>query len=576
MMNHQNLTLFPSRELSSFMEQYGLSTRYSNHTLSLPSSKESFFRQTMMALLEEQQRHQRTQEAVAITRELLLRQLFPFERSYTSSSTAECTTITAPLSFQRQQGTENISSSPGATHTPAPPNIPTATPRSTESKDKSKNVADEWIAAKALMNLSPQEVQQQQQQRAYSHLIQEPPQVTHSLRPVMPLATASTSAAARRILLDPLRRPSCSSTSSVTTNGSTEASSTGSLLAAESSSSQHHQPPALQSTWHPGQVSLSLDEDDDALSELHCFMRRYCVQVFSASAEDVAIPRYGRSKSVKVQVQVGQVGIRCLYCSHKPTGARSEGAISYPSSLKNIYHSIETWQRRHFPMCEELPAAVRERVANLVQESKSHAGGRRQYWEDSAKRLGMMDTPDQGLRFSRPPGILTVAPPTREGVHESALHANLTQHALDQHQHRPSLQHHAATPIVVQEDKHMVTDYLFLLLEQMQTCHFTEQDRIGGRSKTKDISVGFPGIQCKHCCGKAGMGRYFPSNVHTLALGNSDRNVFNHLQKCRKCPPLIKQALTTMGKDQSHTANKRGLRKLFFQRVWERVHSDSC
>ena len=59
-------------------------------------------------------------------------------------------------------------------------------------------------------------------------------------------------------------------------------------------------------------LSLSLPKDDDVLSPFHCFMRRYCVEAFSATTDDVATPRYGKSHGVKVVV--GLVGIRCLYC----------------------------------------------------------------------------------------------------------------------------------------------------------------------------------------------------------------------------------------------------------------------
>ena len=299
--------------------------------------------------------------------------------------------------------------------------------------------------------------------------------------------------------------------------------------------------------WFQGNVSLALPEDADVLSPLHCFMRRYCVEVFSANPEDVSTPRYGKSHGVKVVV--GQVGIRCLYCKHRPPGKRPERAVCYPSSLRNIYHSIETWQRRHSLVCNDIPSWVRKSIMELMESSKSRAGGRRQYWEDSARRLGMVDTP-HGVRFSRSPGDLgkpDEAPaPTRD----------------------PS-----SKPIVHDEDRELVTDYLFLLMNQMETCKFAEEDRTGGRSKIKDNEVGFPGMQCKHCQGKAGFGRYFPTTASALALANSDRNIFNHIQKCRRCPQQVKSELVRLSKDQSQLKNRRGLRKMFFQRVWSRMHN---
>jgi len=304
--------------------------------------------------------------------------------------------------------------------------------------------------------------------------------------------------------------------------------------------------PKPEEAWYPGCISLSLPEDDDVLSPLHCFMRRYCVEAFTATPEDVATPRYGKSHGLKVVV--GQVGIRCLYCKCRPVGKRPERAVCYPSSLKNIYHSIETWQRRHSLVCQDIPTWVKRSMLELMESSKSRAGGRRQYWEDSAVRIGMVDTAN-GVRFCRTPGDLAVSAGPDNGF--------------------------VPKKVVAEEDRDMVTDYLFLLMDQMQTCQFTEEDRTGGRSKIKNNCVGFPGMQCKHCHGKAGFGRYFPSSVSALALANSDRNINNHLQKCRRCPPQIKSELVRLQKDQSQGKNRRGLRKLFFSRVWERMHGPS-
>ena len=192
-------------------------------------------------------------------------------------------------------------------------------------------------------------------------------------------------------------------------------------------------------------------------------------------------------------------------------------------------------------------------MLKLMESSKTRAGGRRKYWEDSAKRLGMEDT-KQGVRFMRPPGDLGPVPeaPTAGEA--------------------PQSNRKGGKPIVREDDKDLVTDYLYLLMDQMQTCHFTEEDRSGGRNKIKDISLDFPGYECKHCHGRAGFGRYFPSSVSALSLANSDRNVFNHLQKCRRCPLQIKKELICLSKAQTQSKNRRGLRKLFFNRIWDRMH----
>ena len=169
----------------------------------------------------------------------------------------------------------------------------------------------------------------------------------------------------------------------------------------------------------------------------------------------------------------------------------------------------------------------------------------------------MVDT-SQGVRFSRKPGDLGPIP----SPESSRLQGNSDG------------PEHESEKVVRTEDKDLVTDYLFLLMDQMQTCRFTEEDRTGGRSKIKDNEVGFPGMECRHCQGRAGFGRYFPTSVAALSLANSDRNVYNHLQKCRRCPEAVKAELVRLQRDQSQSKNRRGLRKLFFNRIWSRMHAD--
>lgn len=310
--------------------------------------------------------------------------------------------------------------------------------------------------------------------------------------------------------------------------------------------------------WYTGRASLALPEDDDALSPLHGFMRKYCIEVFSATPQDVATPRYGKSHAGRVVV--GQVGIRCLHCSHLDPLQRPERAVCYPSTLRNIYHSMETWQRRHSALCTQIPPWVRREMAALLKRSRSSAGGRRQYWEDAARQIGLVDTP-QGVRFSRPPGW------TQSQPHLERKKAPTPRNMTLATQRAPAVR------VVQPEDRELVTDYLYLLMEQMQVCYFAEEDRTGGRSKVKTYEIGFPGMQCQHCNGKAGFGRYFPATMDGLALANSDRNIYNHLLKCRKCPTSIQEKLTELRLSNETAKNKRGSRKVFFERVWDRIHN---
>lgn len=76
-------------------------------------------------------------------------------------------------------------------------------------------------------------------------------------------------------------------------------------------------------------IPLGLPGDKDWLTPLHCFVRLHCVEVFTATKVDVAIPTKGKRKPI----QIGQVGIRCPHCHNSETGlvSRERGSVYYPT-----------------------------------------------------------------------------------------------------------------------------------------------------------------------------------------------------------------------------------------------------
>merc|ERR1712137_670611 len=98
-----------------------------------------------------------------------------------------------------------------------------------------------------------------------------------------------------------------------------------------------------------------------------------------------------------------------------------------------------------------------------------------------------------------------------------------------------------------------------------------------GCYKTREI--GFVGMSCMHCGGQPGFGRYYPNSVRSLAQTTTSQTILKHIGgKCRFCPPHIRQAVLEL---QRHQAAKEGMtsgrprygsRKIFFQRMWARLH----
>lgn len=76
-------------------------------------------------------------------------------------------------------------------------------------------------------------------------------------------------------------------------------------------------------------IPLGLSADKDWLTPLHCFVRLHCVEVFTATKADVAIPTKGKRKPI----QIGQVGIRCPHCHNSESGmiSRERGSVYYPT-----------------------------------------------------------------------------------------------------------------------------------------------------------------------------------------------------------------------------------------------------
>ncbi|CAJ1936269.1 unnamed protein product [Cylindrotheca closterium] len=130
--------------------------------------------------------------------------------------------------------------------------------------------------------------------------------------------------------------------------------------------------------------------------------------------------------------------------------------------------------------------------------------------------------------------------------------------------------------LVLMKDRDLVPDALFVAMAQMKPCKLTQADRVGCY---KSRELGFVGMCCKHCGGQPGFGRYYPNSVRSLAQTTTSQTILKHIGgKCRFCPPQVRQAVLEL---QRHQEVKEGMtsgrprygsRKIFFQRMWARLH----
>jgi len=244
-----------------------------------------------------------------------------------------------------------------------------------------------------------------------------------------------------------------------------------------------------------------------------------------------------------------------------------------------------------------MPPDVRNKI-DALKVSCSSRGGRKQYWIDSAKRLGLVDTP-HGIHFGRdplgplpplsgpsvnskegrqkkkaapkpapapvlaPPVMVMAPPPPKE-----------PEPIIEPEELLPPPPPVDTRPLVFEEDKDLISDYLYLTLEQMSPCVLMEADRVGCY-KTRD--VGFPGLACRHCVGQAGCGRYFPASEASLSQTTTSQTIMNHVRNCRRCPIEIRENLEIMKRGRVGPDGKRsdkpkhGGRKVFFHRLWCRI-----
>lgn len=258
--------------------------------------------------------------------------------------------------------------------------------------------------------------------------------------------------------------------------------------------------------------------------------------------------------SKRGRITFSQVGIRCKFCADKGPQDKASGAVSFPVSIYGIYESVKRWKSVHFCECKFIPTEVKEKMKKL--ENTACVPTTRQYWVDSAKALGIGDTPD-GLRFvSDPLEVQDEIPSNMAKTRFAKFHCSSSENDLF---------------LAYPEDEATVTPFVYFLMRQVIRCYFTEADRFLARSKS---DIGSPGFECRHCNGHAGLGRYFPCNPKALSTNSTCQNIYSHVLKCRKCPQEVKDKLQRLKTEKQPWLRRTcGWRQMFFDKVWERLQA---
>jgi hypothetical protein len=164
-------------------------------------------------------------------------------------------------------------------------------------------------------------------------------------------------------------------------------------------------PPAIETTNLVPKIypkRLALEDDDNKLNTLHCFIRSELLEIFVVDQSICSSPTSAAGSGSAL----GRVGLRCVHCAQErkrlKVGERNEApmAVFYPKCVSEIYRLITSWQRCHLRKCRNLPPNVREQWDELRQEDRSR--GKTAYWVTSATQLGLVDcqSKGRGVRFS--------------------------------------------------------------------------------------------------------------------------------------------------------------------------------
>jgi hypothetical protein len=141
---------------------------------------------------------------------------------------------------------------------------------------------------------------------------------------------------------------------------------------------------------------LAQPEDNLKLSS-HQVLLRHQISAFEATEDDVSTHTRGRNKPI----QLGQIGIRCRHCAHLPLSRRQKGSSYFPATTMGLYQAAQNMSTTHLQcgLCAEMPESIKQEFVRLMSSKLASSGAGRPYWAESAKKLGLVDTEDGGIRL---------------------------------------------------------------------------------------------------------------------------------------------------------------------------------
>ena len=102
-------------------------------------------------------------------------------------------------------------------------------------------------------------------------------------------------------------------------------------------------------------MSLSLPVDSNFLSEVDCFLRSSCVELFISTGGEHHPP----------SSCPGQVGLRCIHCRRVPLQECTNEAVCYPTKREDVHECVKNFERFHLNSCPYVPPKIKARYQEL-------------------------------------------------------------------------------------------------------------------------------------------------------------------------------------------------------------------
>jgi len=248
---------------------------------------------------------------------------------------------------------------------------------------------------------------------------------------------------------------------------------------------------------------------------------------------------------------------------------------------------VEKIRKYHFPYCTKVPKSTRndyrafflsvskDNTTTSASSSSSTAVSRRtetqiQYWIDSAKALGLIDTID-GIRFRSPMDLDASGEKNREKK-MSSLRTEFCQLPVSLIL-KPLPKNEMA--FLPQNDK-LVSNFVYLLLQQLRPALWCENISLKSRSHIQMLIR--IGLTCKYCSSPrkkemfyipGSPNAFFPMPITDIEDSTMNemqedifpsflKKVFTHVTCCTTCPLDVKERIECSKK--SHTDQTYSLR----------------